>query len=334
MSGEPISANERRDAELPFRPADCPALAAAWNRSRETLAELRRRLASVADVPGLETVAVAGSLGRREQTVGSDVDLIVVVSDGDGERVWRSVWDSLESAAFPRPNASGIFARSISAAALRDPDTLGVIDEEIAVFGLRMQLLLEARPVCRDDRFAVLMRRVLLRFCIDDEDPWRPLVDDLLRYHRSLCARYRAAPKIEPTRWQELRLKAGFGRLINVVGLLVLLGDSLAESDPPAAVLRGCDGTPLRRIAASYRRHGDAGFDRICELYEPFVAAFGDVAFRERLNSAAKCDTITTSTLQRLDRNAVELKRELSRFLLERIHVRDWPPQFCDDLLL
>jgi hypothetical protein len=310
------------------------ALVAAWERSQGTLAELRHRLDSVAGIPGLETVAVAGSLGRCEQTAGSDVDLIVVVSETEGERVWQAVWDRVDSNVFPRPKGNGIFARPIAAPALCDSATLGVIDEDMAVFGLRMQLLLESQPVCRDDRFSDLMRRILRRFTAEGENPWRPLLDDLLRYHRSLCVRYRAAPNAEPLRWRELQLKAGYGRLINVVGLLALLGDSLAEADPPAAVLRGCNSTPLQRIAASYRRHGDAGFDRVCELYEPFLAAFRDTAFRDRLNSAPECDPFIASTLRRLDHNARELKRELSRFLSERLHHGDWPRQFCDDLLL
>jgi predicted nucleotidyltransferase len=356
MSGEPKSWIGLPEAGMPFRRESRPTLAAAWERSLRTLAELGRRLADVVDLPGLETVAIAGSLARCEQTAASDADLIVVTSNDDGDdetalRVGRSVWDRLQTGAFPQPKPDGIFARPISSAVLCDPATLGVVDENMPAFGLRMQLLLEGRPVCRDpgrmrrgppiqgrdDRFAALLRRILLRFLPDGKggnNPWRPLLDDLLRYHRSLCARYRTARHAEPERRRELRLKAGFGRLANVVGLLVLLGDSLAEPDPLDAVLRGCPGTPLQRIAASYHRHGDAGFDRVCELYEPFVAAFEDAAFRRGLNGLPEHDAATQATLARLDIAACELKRELCRFLFERIQRGDWPRSFCDDLLL
>jgi len=325
---------------MPFHPDASPALAAAWERSVGTLVELRRRLSEIADFPGLETVAIAGSLARCEQTAGSDADLIVVTSADDGEtamRIWRSVWERLEPGAFPRPKPDGIFARPLSSAALCDPVTLGVVDEDMIAFGLRMQLLLEGRPLCNDDRFATLLRQILLRFLSGgkgESNPWRPLLDDLLRYHRSLCVRYRTARHVEPHGRRELRIKAGFGRLANVVGLLVLLGDSLAETDPLESVLQGCRATPLQRIATSYQRHGDGGFVRVCASYEPFVAAFEDAAFRRGLTAGAERDAATQATVERLDVAACELKRELSRFLIERMHGGDWRRPFCDDLLL
>lgn len=311
-----------------------PALHTARKRSWRTLAAIAERLSDDALPPEITTIAVAGSLGRLEQTAHSDVDLIVVTnghSDGDPE-VMDHVWDRLTPLGLGRPKAEGIFARPLTRDQLFDPSTLGVIDEEMAVFGVRMQLLLEGRAVFGEPQLQSLWRGIVARFIepkCTGPNLWRALLDDLLRYHRSLCARYRFIERSDPAQAAELQLKAGYSRLINVAGLLFLLGESLNSPDPVEWLHARLQWTPLERIANIAECHDQEFTSGVLGRYDRFLAALQDDDFRRELAAGAN-----SARLRELHESAGELKRAVVGFLLDRTGRGAWPAAFLEQLLL
>lgn len=329
-----------------LRPFD--ELSTAWGRSLRTLSRLRTSLAECRHDRGVLCVAVAGSLGRLEQTARSDADLVVVLRDEDTENEDRSipavdsVWRLLRPLRLGRPKRDGIFGAAFSATELCDPRTLGTLDEDVAIYGQRMQLLLEGRPVYEETAYASLIRRIALRFLSrepygDGEFVWRTLLDELLRYHRSLCVRYRHWGRHDPADWRERNLKAGHSRLLNLAGLLLLLGEStVCGEDPVEWVIGRLRHTPLQRIAGVVSNYDRRALFDLLERYEAFLAAWNDPAFREQLAAFDRpgAEPDDHSAFQSLADNARELKQVLRHFILERVRRGDWPRRFLEEMIL
>lgn len=306
--------------------AEFPRLQAARERSRATLATIVESLRSIEqDDSPITTIAVAGSLGRLEQTANSDIDLIVVVKhDADADpHVVESVRMRLAGLHMPPTKPGGIFSQPVSVAQLCDRASLGVVDEDLTVFGARMHLLLEARPVYGGDTFDRLVRGVLERFAdvhSRRELLWRPLLDDLLRYHRSLCARYRQIERFQPDRAVELRIKAGYSRFINVAGLILLLGESLsAKSDPLEWVHQRLAWTPQKRIGHVLKQQSDASREELFAAYDRFLGALDS----DRLTEES--DALIAS--------AESLRSIVVSFLLDADRRHVWPRSFLEQLL-
>jgi len=324
-----------------------PALRVARRESFELLRRIESCVETLQDEPRLVCLAVAGSLGRLERTRRSDLDLIVVAADDlqrdqhSRDELQNDVWRRLQPLDLPRGQPDGIFARPVTSAKLCSPETLGVIDEDVTIYGTRMQLLLEGRPVLGESRYRKLLWSILRRF-IDATaadrtgDVWRPLIDDLLRYHRSLCVRYRHARRREPGRWRELQLKAGYSRLVNVAGLLLLFAESLRSGEDPVPwVLDRLKWTPLQRIAAAIPPNSDAQLEEVLSVYDRFLAAMNDEPFRrEILFETDPVSEVTCQKLKTLHENASRLKRELTGLLLDRSHAGEQSRRFLEDLIL
>ena len=148
----------------------CPlsALEQAWNRSRSTVKAIRRAIGHVQLPPCVRSVVVSGSLGRMEYTCHSDVDLFIVVESttdrATGSDARRAVWDALSPLDLKLPLADGIFSTPIDESLLTSGDALGEIDESKAVFGIRMQLLLDSQPVYGDQEYERLVEQILERY--------------------------------------------------------------------------------------------------------------------------------------------------------------------------
>ena len=319
---------------MPDLLAPFPVLKAACDESRRILADLTQSLLACRDVPGLLSVAVAGSLGRLEQTAHSDVDLIIVVDERKPRNVDAAphVWKQIARSGHDPPKPGGIFSRPLTRAELVDPSTLGIIDEDVAAFGVRMQLLLEGRLLFGKDAFRSLVRDILLRFFQPDDPPqyrWSALLDDLLRYHRSLCARYRFIARNEPARALELQLKAAYSRLLNVSGTLFLLAESLNSSDPVCVLLECTEWSPLQRIARVGAKYDRTVSDAILSQYQEFLAAMQDDGFRRAMSRGDRNARYTA-----LMQSGGLMKQQLVGFVLARSESNHWPRSFLEQLIL
>ena len=301
-----------------------PQLAASRRLSVERL----DRLSDVLDCAALEdvaVVAVSGSLGRLESTRNSDVDLIIVLRDGVGRRsesalraYFEQVWTCVASCGLPRPMTGGIFTSAVSWEALCTCETQGELFESPTVFGKRMQLLLDARPVLGANQHLQLVQNVLARYQVRLPGvwPWTYLLHDLMRYYHGMSVGALWKDHRSPRHWQVAQVKLQFSRRVMVFSLLCVLAEfGCDESAPLLPVLaRRLSETPLERIANIYARHGDQGFERVLADYNTFLTHLeGEFGCLLEPN---------TSTLQPRDeqvywqliRRGHELSQELKRF--------------------
>lgn len=234
------------------------ALHAAWERSRQAITRLRTEFRRTGVDQQVRTMYVCGSLGRMEAVSESDCDIVVVVADDVTERgaaseLMQAVGDGIEAVGFARPKSAGIFSAATSFEELLDETTAGQVDEDLAVFGKRIQALLDGQPVLHVGEFETLQRAILNRYASAPlvsansfQLGW--LVDDLVRYWRSLCARTRWLEKDNVTVWRSLNVKLRHSRMLLCVGLFDLLLHVSDSRSPVQELARLLRLTPLERV--------------------------------------------------------------------------------------
>lgn len=338
------------DNEYPFQRAPIIGLSSfsslqtAWESSREVIDEIRSILKRGEVHPTVETVVVSGSLGRMELLPHSDLDAIVVLNDSVdlhtdvAMTAYESVISQLQPLGLALPEQEGIFTTPTSRGRLCDPADLGVIDEDLRVFGKRIQLLLDCQPVFGDKAFETLIDAVLRRYGSGDviHDPsqeWSYLIHDLSRYFRSLAVNTFWRRRDSPQAWRLRNLKLAHSRRLLYAGLMLMLGECSIERRDKFRWLRPrLTLTPMERIGIVYESYGDDRFDKILSCYDVFLSCMQDLRFRHGLASAdhdhglEECDGYLE-----LDKNAKEMLSELGRFVLER--TSSWSSRLFEQLL-
>jgi hypothetical protein len=340
----PHYAFEREWCNSAFPLSTYDALSRAWAFSRQRLSAIRGLLDAAQLPDGIMCIGIAGSLARMEATAESDCDLVVILQDGiegnspAAELAFLRVWEALGPLKLERPVTGGIYAGPVASQKLFDPTTLGRISEDPRAFGFRITFLLELQPVYRDTAFRQVAARIVDRYAshyveLDESKQWTYLLNDLVRYYKSLCQTYLFGELHDDRLWRSRNLKARHSRLLIYVGLLFLLGEaSRITSDKRGWLLSRLTWTPLERLANMYAIYQDPRFSVIARGMNQFVKAMGTPGFRERLaETQPTIDYLRRESnpdYQRLKKSADALLRELLRFALAR--QEDWEERFFE----
>ena len=330
-----------RDWRLPIDADVYPALRSAWTQSRERMQSIRDALSAAHLPDAIECVGLAGSLARMEATEFSDCDTIVVLREQcAAETLYSQVWVALQSLGLARPKPGGIYAAPIRHSQLFAARP-GLVAEDLQTYGLRLQLLLEAQPVYGDADFHALLRELVGRFAsefvaLDPRKEFTWLLNEVIRYFRSLWVKYQWEHLDDFPRWRLKQLKARHSRLILLAGMLCLLGESSrVQGDQADWLATQLALTPLERIAAAYERSGDPHFQRIAGCSDLFLCALSDSAVREELGLTEAGDhpfaRERNPCYRRLKANSDALRSELVRFVLDRRN--DWSQHFFERLI-
>lgn len=321
-----------------------PALSQAWEFSRRRISEIRDALASAQLPDEIHCIGVAGSLARMEATAASDCDLVVVLKPGIADdslaakRAFHLIWDALEPLNLERPESDGIYSGPVAYDQLLTRATVGHVSENPRAFGFRITFLLELQPVFRDLEFQQVAAEIVDRYAhqyveLDESKQWTYLLNDLVRYFKSLCQTYLFAELYDDRLWRLRNLKARHSRLLMYTGLLFLLGESSrVVSDKRGWLLNRLSWTPLERLAECFEHYQDPGFLIIGKSLDRFVEAMSEPGFRERLiETLPEPDRLRRESnpdYQRLKQSADALLRELLRFALARQD--DWSERFFE----
>ncbi|MGE0858374.1 MAG: nucleotidyltransferase domain-containing protein [Gammaproteobacteria bacterium] len=328
--------------------ADCPALRAAHDHSKQLLAAMETRFAAQADtLEGVVTVAVGGSLGRLEAGVDSDIDCIVVIDDAVDDRhadeLMRAVQACLAASRLKLPKADGIYRAPIAPRDLLAPGGLGSLEESPAVFGKRMQLLLDARAVHGHARYESLQRAVLDWYASDfiaarASRGWTLLVNDLMRYLHAYAGwqQFKFARSVDDS-WQLRQAKLRGSRLLTFAGLLFLLGESDRRADKLDWVAARLCAPPLARVAMIMADSDQAAYARLLGDYETVFAILADPALRARLVATGPDETRRLAapldpSFERLRAASAGIATALTRFALARVD--HWGLRFFERWLL
>ena len=326
----------------------CPALRAAYRYSLAHLAQLERCFAARADaLSGVETVAVGGSLGRLEAAADSDVDYIIVLRDdlapAELEAQVAVVHELFLSAPFKAPKADGIYRHGIARATLLEPAALGSLTEAPEIFGKRMALLLDARPVFGSARFHALQGAVIEWYGSDflaasPSRGWTYLSNDLMRYLHSYAGwqQYKFTRSSDDS-WQLRQAKFRTSRLLSFAALMFLLGESDRDVHKMTWLHQRLALTPLQRLYEVMRIHDATAYESILEAYEVSYAALSDSSVRASLVATGPdADTRLNAPLVPAYENIKAASSLLSQLLTEFALARraDWGARFFERWLL
>ncbi|HEX8102065.1 MAG TPA: nucleotidyltransferase domain-containing protein [Solirubrobacteraceae bacterium] len=321
------------------------ALRDNWRHSRDVMLELRKRF-DREDLPGVETIAIAGSFARFEASPESDADCIIILEDATEDQqaaaahVLETVARVLMDLDIPEPNPTGVFASPRRLSELLPPmheGRMGSETEETDVLSKRLLMLLESRPVWNDGGYEAAIEAIFERYeryVVEDQTKEHLLLlNHLIHYFRYICVNYESNFHRQNDKWPLRNLKLRHSRIVMYMGLLVLLGEASKHTDGQklATVRENLVLPPLERIAKVYALNRDTSFFRVAGLYNTFLARISDATTRAELNGVGYEDRYSNVLFSALKANSDALQAELSRFIYARRG--QWSERFFEYLI-
>ena len=317
-----------------------PMLHELWDTSQQQLSRISNAISTEDWTPYFLTVAVAGSLARGETVADSDLDLIVVhhadVRESHLAEAYQRLWECLRPLGIAPPKPTGIYAFPVAAAALLDPTTLGKVADDPRVFGSRMSLVLEARPIWNEIGFEQVTLSLLKRYWAElgkslTLSAWRTFLDDLNRYFKSIWLRYRWEDRDRYGAWRLRNLKAAYCRTLIWMAMLLLLAESTRIDDPVTWLHSQLALSPWERLATVFQTHGALPeLSRLTSLYDTYLRARSQPDFRQQLEvtnvdlSPVACEA--SAVYLELARDGEAFRTGLLEFLIQ--HRAEWPVDF------
>jgi hypothetical protein len=197
-------------------------------------------------------------------------------------------------------------------------------DDSENLFTTRLLLLLESKPLCNDAMYSDVIRRVMEMYFRDGRGKrnFRPLflLNDILRYWRTLCLNYERDRREPDKAWWKRNLNLKFSRKLTIFStVLAIIAKGMST---PSAFKTISGKVPLQRLAYALDTMGDrkllTPFLSVLNDYEDFLAA---KSHRELDAIDATAATQFSVKAQRFDDflhmalNSKKLNRDLVRFV-------------------
>lgn len=198
-------------------------------------------------------------------------------------------------------------------------------DDSENLFTTRLLLLLESKCVANDNLYSNATDRVCEMYFRDGKGrhDYRPLflLNDILRYWRTLCLNYERTRHDSRKPWWKKNLNLKFSRKLTVFStILAILTDQIDTFEKFSVI---SDLTPMERLAYALDKLGEATlldkFLRFLDNYEEFLAAKSHAELEELAPEVA---THYRATAQEFDDfihtafSSTRLDRQLVRYLL------------------
>lgn len=279
-----------RLAEIEF-----PNLRTARAESERRLEERREALKDI----GLDadsSVIFAGSIARSEAVTGSDDDFILLVDDPERADQMTMVLDALgQVKGFKKPSDSGLFAEPVMREDLIHK--IGLSADDNFNTTRRMLFLLESTWVAGrefyEDSFDLMLDRYIDE-SVKDHRPPRFILNDLIRYWRTMCVDFAGKEHNGPAKWGIRNAKLRTSRkLLFAGGLLPVLSCAQMPKDEMKPFLRQRFALPpTDRLAQTFMEREDAidAGARTLKAYDDFIGILDDEEHRaelERMDRAA-----------------------------------------------
>ncbi|HCU90350.1 MAG TPA: hypothetical protein DGR97_10415 [Gammaproteobacteria bacterium] len=336
---------EQFDDELDLEPY--PVLNHSRLFSRDIVRDISRALIELlgSHSEPVMTIAVAGSLGRLEASSESDIDCIIIIDDRielDQVQVGlmvRKIRAELIKTSLRPSKAEGIYCRPVRTSCLLEPNARGSLTEEAAIFGTRMQLLLDARPIYNAREFNFLRGQLLAWYGYSKNrmTHYTHLLNDLSRYlHAYAVWQEFKFSRSKHDGWYLRQAKFRSTRVVTFAGLLFAIGEATASGYKTDLELE-LNRTPLGRIQSAFNSYPGVEFRAFIETYELLHRMLSDASIREELVrlspiSRDKVPVQYPGTYARIHDLSGELMEHLTEFILARR--RDWPSQLFHSWLL
>ena len=298
-------------------------LIAARERTEERLRAKRSSLEALRHGPET-SIVLMGSWGRRELTSGSDDDFMVLVRGGPRlfvKPTIRSVRKVLDRA----PGRQGVFGRAVFSERLINE--IGLDEDDNSNLTRRMLFILESVPATAVSTYRVVREEILDRYLDDSVKPYKPprfLLNDVVRYWRTMCVDFAGKERKGPEKWGLRNAKLRNSRKVLFAGGLLPILDCfrLDESQMRHFLAQELDLPPADRIARSFMDNGapDAGA-RTLGAYDEFVGRLHEEDFREALEKVTRETSASSPEFAEMQRIGHELEDGLLALLYETRHL-------------
>lgn len=235
-------------------------------------------------------IYAAGSLARYETGRVSDLDVFFIGHRPQKKAGERSISRLEELQAFAEliqvNSKLGLQPFSGDGQYLKIHELTDIIDgtgtsddDSENLFTTRLLLLLESRPIAGARAHARAVRRVLDMYFRDRRGRrgFRPLflMNDILRYWRTLCLNYERSRAAPGKPWWKRNLNLKFSRKLTVFStVLSIIASGMSTAADFLPLVRM---TPMERLAFALDQMGDATllevFKNVLDDYEDFLAA-------------------------------------------------------------
>ena len=298
---------------------DFPNLLKARETTADGLGDRGPRLAAIdhdADV----SVVLMGSWGRAEVTSGSDDDFMVLVDGPERSEVNPAI-DRVKEVLDQAPGDQGLFGEPVSCDSL--VENIGLDRDDNSNLTRRMLFLLESVPATAPAVHADARKRVLDRYLDESVKDFRPprfLLNDTIRYWRTICVDFAGKEREGPEKWGLRNAKLRTSRKILFAGGLLPILDcaELAGDAMPGFLGAQFDMPPTDRLAAAFIKHraADAG-GRSLGAYDEFLGLLDQSEFREELRRTTRAAADDSAAFADVRRIAADLQNGLLALLFE-----------------
>jgi predicted nucleotidyltransferase len=300
-----------------------PNLIAARERTAERLAQMRERVVPIA-LPDDASIVLFGSWGRGELTEHSDDDWLLLVDGEVRDEVHGPAVAALREllgAEDRKPGTQGVFGAAVSAQALAR--RIGLDEDTNRSLTRRMLLLLESVPVAGDAVYARCWERVLDTYLDDSTKDFRPprfLLNDLVRYWRTICVDFVGKEREDEEKWGLRNAKLRTGRkLLFAAGLLpILLCDRHRCAEMREFLVAQLRAPATDRLAAAFESYDLAdGGGRALGAYDRWIGMIGDERTRAELAAVRRDSVDASGAFAQVRRAGSDLEAGLLALLFE-----------------
>jgi hypothetical protein len=311
-------------------------LVAAADWTQRALAQITGRLHEMVPPDDLPLdVVVLGSLGRREASRQSDMDYLVLAHGlPSSVKQTRQLLGAVEALrvelSFGEPGVTGMFGEVVAAPDLTE--RIGLEGDTNESHSRRILLLEESVSVFKPNLHDGLLAAILERYLADYPEPKkgvpRFLLNDILRYWRTISVDYQAKRWRQPgdEKWGLRYLKLLISRKLGFAGTLTSL--FLCEEATVPYFQEQFRQAPLERLAQlAPHLTEDATMDALREVFliaENFAAALGDDNFRREVRSiTSPYDVTETSAFAEMRDDGRRLQKCLEVVFFDSSCLRD-----------
>jgi hypothetical protein len=291
----------------------------ARERTAAGLTERRASLGLLQHNPEA-SVVLMGSWGRAEVTAGSDDDFMVLIHDVEGSAVEPSI-EAVSEVLDHAPSTAGPFAAPVFSDKL--VEKIGLDPDDNKNLTRRMLFLLESVPVSGDDVYGTIREEILSRYLDQSVKAYRPprfLLNDVVRYWRTICVDFAGKERVGPEKWglRNAKLRAS-RKVLFAGGLLPVLECSRFELAPMRSFLEEqLAMPPTDRIAQAFLENEavDAGA-RTLGAYDEFIGRMHEADFRLALQGVTRDNAPSAPAFSEVRRIGKELEAGLLALLYE-----------------
>jgi hypothetical protein len=296
-----------------------PHLLKARELTRQRLRERTMSLDGLTHDPDV-SIVLMGSWGRSEVTRGSDDDFMILVNGGDREDVHPSVED-VKRILDRAPGDHGVFGEPVFSD--RVVERIGLETDINSNLTRRMLFLLESVCATREDIYHTVREQLLARYLdesIKDFRPPRFLLNDVIRYWRTICVDFAGKEHESPQKWGIRNAKLRTSRKVLFAGGLLPVFEcaNLERELMPDFLREQLQMPPTDRIAGAFLNHGaaDPG-GRALGAYDDFIGLLDDPGFRTELETVTRDQSEQSTAFGETARLGKELERGLLALLFE-----------------